>query len=73
MVSLVIHSLRIDRDRRAVVHQSDIDHQVPNITFIIWYDQKGMLCTLQVSTMWIRALKLRPDLVSRYYELLQEK
>ena len=44
--------LKIDRDRRAVIHRSDIDHQV--------------------SGMWVRAIEQRPDLIHRYYQLLQE-
>jgi hypothetical protein len=51
-VGVNFKNLRIDRDRRAVVHQSDIDHQV--------------------SSMWARALQIRPSLASRYVEMLQE-
>lgn len=44
--------LKIDRDRRAVIHLSDIDHQI--------------------SSMWVRAIEQRPDLIPNYYSLLQE-
>ncbi|KAL6040713.1 RING finger protein B, partial [Balamuthia mandrillaris] len=42
--------LRLDRDRRAVLHISDLEHQV--------------------SSMWLRALDVRPDLVGRYFDML---
>lgn len=44
--------LRIDRDRRAVNHRSDIDHQV--------------------SGMWVRAIEQQPNLINKYYQLLEE-
>lgn len=43
--------LKIDRDRRAVIHLSEIDHQI--------------------SSMWVHAIEQRPDLVPRYYNLLE--
>ena len=43
--------LKIDRDRRAVIHMSEIDHQI--------------------SSMWVHAIEQRPDLVPRYYNLLE--
>lgn len=48
-----LREIRLDRDRRAVAHPSDIEHQA--------------------SSLWVRAVEARPDLVSRLYVMLAEE
>jgi hypothetical protein len=48
-----LREIRLDRDRRAVAHPSDVEHQA--------------------SSLWVRAVDARPDLVRRLYEMLAEE
>ena len=61
------YRMRLDRDRRAVVHKSDIDHQVPDLCVCICVYHT---VSFQVSSMWSKALDKKPEWAGRYYNLL---